>query len=150
MEATGAAAAREDGTRPRLFRETPANAIWEAGGNVQGLDTLRAIEKQPETLEAFFKEAAEAKGADHRFDQFLAQLKEDFTNLSDIQYRARNLVDRLALAMQASLLLRHSDKHVADAFCATRLESHGGLNYGNLPTGTNPAAIIKRATPVVG
>ena len=55
-----------------------------------------------------------------------------------------------ALAMQASLLLRHSDKHLADAFCATRLQTHGGLNYGNLPTGTNPAAIIKRATPVVG
>ena len=150
MECIGGSGVMEDCIMPRLFRESPVNAIWEGSGNVQCLDTLRAIEKQPETLDAFFREAAEAKGADHRFDQFLAQLKQDFTNLSDIQYRARNLVDRLALAMQASLLLRHSDKHVADAFCATRLESHGGLNYGNLPTGTNPAAIIKRATPVVG
>ena len=150
MECIGGSGVMEDCIMPRLFRESPVNAIWEGSGNIQCLDTLRAIEKQPETLDAFFKEAAEAKGVDHRFDRFLAQLQNDFTDLSDIQYRARNLVDRLALAMQASLLLRHSDKHVADAFCATRLESHGGLNYGNLPTGTNPAAIIKRATPVVG
>ncbi|GHD42766.1 putative acyl-CoA dehydrogenase [Marinobacter persicus] len=150
MECIGGSGVMEDCIMPRLFRESPVNAIWEGSGNVQCLDTLRAIEKQPETLDAFFKEAAKAKGSDRRFDQFLAQLKRDFTDLSDIQYRARNLVDRLALVMQASLLLRHSDPNVADAFCATRLQNHGGLNYGNLPTGTNPAAIIKRATPVVG
>ena len=150
MECIGGSGVMEDCIMPRLFRESPVNAIWEGSGNVQCLDTLRAIEKQPETLDAFFKEAAQAKGADHRFDQFLTRLQHDFADISDFQYRARNLVDRLALAMQASLLLRHSDKHVADAFCAARLENHGGLNYGNLPTGTHPAAIIKRATPVVG
>ena len=150
MECIGGSGVMEDCIMPRLFRESPVNAIWEGSGNVQCLDTLRAIEKQPETLDAFFREAAKAKGSDRRFDQFLAQLKRDFTDLSDIQYRARNLVDRLALVMQASLLLRHSDPNVADAFCTTRLQNHGGLNYGNLPTGTNPAAIIKRATPVVG
>jgi putative acyl-CoA dehydrogenase len=56
----------------------------------------------------------------------------------------------MALALQGSLLLRHSDAAVADAFCASRLQSNGGMNYGNLPSGTDPAAIIKRATPVVG
>ena len=150
MECIGGSGVMEDCIMPRLFRESPVNAIWEGSGNVQCLDTLRAIEKQPETLDAFFKEAAQAHGADRRFDQFLAQLKQDFTDLSDVQYRARNLVDRLALALQASLLLRHSDPTVADAFCATRLQNHGGLNYGNLPAGTNAEAIIKRATPVVG
>jgi len=150
MECIGGSGVMEDCIMPRLFRESPVNAIWEGSGNVQCLDTLRAIEKQPETLDAFFKEAAEARGNDRRFDQFLAQLQEDFTDLSDVQYRARNLVDRLALALQASLLLRHSDPNVADAFCASRLQNHGGMNYGNLPAGTNAAAIIKRATPVVG
>ena len=100
--------------------------------------------------QAFFKEAAEAKGADRRFDQYLAQLQHDFTDISDFQYRARNLVDRMALTMQGSLLLRFGDKDVADAFCASRLQNNGGVNYGNLPSGTNPAAIIKRGTPVVG
>jgi putative acyl-CoA dehydrogenase len=150
MECIGGSGVMEDCIMPRLLRESPVNAIWEGSGNVQCLDTLRALQKEPESLDAFFNEAAEANGADHRFDQFLAQLQHDFADISDFEYRARNLVDRMALTMQASLLLRYSDKHVADAFCAGRLQSGGGLNYGNLPSGANAAAIIKRATPVVG
>ncbi|MBB5319712.1 isovaleryl-CoA dehydrogenase [Marinobacter oulmenensis] len=150
MECIGGSGVMEDCIMPRLFRESPVNAIWEGSGNVQCLDTLRAMQKEPESLDAFFREVAEAKGADRRFDQFLANLQTDFGDVSDFQYRARNLVDRMALAMQASLLLRYSDPHVADAFCASRLQSAGGMNYGNLPSGTDPAAIIKRATPVVG
>ncbi|MEE2764333.1 MAG: isovaleryl-CoA dehydrogenase [Pseudomonadota bacterium] len=150
MECIGGSGVMEDCIMPRLLRESPVNAIWEGSGNVQCLDTLRALQKEPETLDVFFREAAEARGADRRFDQFLTQLQQDFGNTSDIQYRARNLVDRMALAMQASLLIRHSDPAVADAFCASRLQSAGGLNYGNLPSGTDAAAIIKRATPVVG
>ncbi|PTB93820.1 isovaleryl-CoA dehydrogenase [Marinobacter sp. B9-2] len=150
MECIGGSGVMEDCIMPRLFRESPVNAIWEGSGNVQCLDTLRALQKEPETLDAFFKEAAEAKGADRRFDQFLAQLQHDFADISDFQYRARNLVDRMALALQGSLLLRHSDAAVADAFCASRLQSNGGMNYGNLPSGTDPVAIIKRAAPVVG
>lgn len=150
MECLGGNGVMEDCIMPRLLRESPVNAIWEGSGNVQCLDTLRALQKEPETLDVFFKEAAEGKGADRRFDLFLAQLQQDFADISDFEYRARNLVDRMALAMQASLLLRNSDKAVADAFCATRLQSCGGMNYGNLPSGTDPAAIIKRATPVVG
>lgn len=150
MECIGGSGVMEDCIMPRLFRESPVNAIWEGSGNVQCLDTLRALQKEPETLDAFFKEAAEATGTDRRFDQFLAQLQHDFADISDFQYRARNLVDRMALVMQASLLLRHSDKAVADAFCASRLQSGGGMNYGNLPSGTDAGAIIKRATPVVG
>ena len=150
MECIGGSGVMEDCIMPRLLRESPVNAIWEGSGNVQCLDTLRALQKEPETLDAFFKEAAEARGTDRRFDQFLAQLQHDFADISDFQYRARNLVDRLALTMQGSLLLRFGDKHVADAFCASRLQHNGGMNYGNLPSGTNPAAIIKRATPVVG
>lgn len=150
MECIGGSGVMEDCIMPRLLRESPVNAIWEGSGNVQCLDTLRALHKEPDTLDAFFSEAAEARGSDPRFDRFLAQLQNDFADISDFEYRARNLVDRLALLMQSSLLLRNSDAAVADAFCASRLEHNGGLNYGNLPSGTNPAAIIKRATPVVG
>ncbi|MBN7770255.1 isovaleryl-CoA dehydrogenase [Marinobacter daepoensis] len=150
MECIGGSGVMEDCIMPRLLRESPVNAIWEGSGNVQCLDTLRALQKEPETLDAFFKEAGEAKGADRRFDQHLAQLQHDFADISDFQYRARNLVDRMALALQGSLLLRYGDKDVADAFCASRLQNNGGMNYGNLPSGTNPTAIIKRGTPVVG
>ncbi len=149
MECLGGSGVMEDCIMPRLLRESPVNAIWEGSGNVQCLDTLRALQKEPETLDAFFSEAALAGGSDAHFDRFLAQLQADFTDISDFQYRARNLVDRLALLMQASLLLRHSDPAVADAFCVSRLDYTGGLNYGNLPRGLNTADIIRRATPVV-
>ncbi|ROT98879.1 isovaleryl-CoA dehydrogenase [Marinobacter sp. R17] len=149
MECIGGSGVMEDCIMPRLLRESPVNAIWEGSGNVQCLDTLRALQKSPDSLDAFFAEVAQARGSDNRFDRFLARLQTDFGRTDDIQFRARNLVDRLALALQGSLLLRHSTPAVADAFCAGRLESHGGLNIGNLPSGVDAAAIIERATPVV-
>src|SRR5690554_7499853 len=101
MECIGGSGVMEDCIMPRLFRESPVNAIWEGSGNVQCLDTLRALQKEPETLDAFFKEAAEAKGADRRFDQYLAQLQHDFADISDFQYRARNL-DRKSIRLNSS------------------------------------------------
>ncbi|MBS3805284.1 MAG: isovaleryl-CoA dehydrogenase [Oleiphilaceae bacterium] len=149
MECLGGNGVMEDCIMPRLLRESPVNAIWEGSGNVQCLDTLRALNKEPDTLTAFFAEVAEARGADRRFDRFVTQLQNDFADVTHLEYRARNLVDRLALSLQASLLIRNSDPVVADAFCASRLESQGGLNYGNLPTGVDAGAIIRRATPVI-
>ncbi|WP_411722673.1 isovaleryl-CoA dehydrogenase [Marinobacter sp. F4216] len=149
MECIGGNGVMEDSIMPRLFRESPVNAIWEGSGNIQCLDTLRAMHKAPETLDAFLSEVSLARGADARFDRFLDHLQKDTGDLSDAEYRARNLVDRMALALQAALLLQHSDQAVADAFCATRLTPHGGLNFGNLPADTDAKAILKRATPVV-
>ena len=149
MECIGGSGVMEDCIMPRLFRESPVNAIWEGSGNVQCLDTLRALRTDPDSLDAFFAEASEATGSDRRFDAFLRQLKNEFASLQDPEYNARNLVDRLALTMQAALLIRHSSDAVADGFCAGRLQSGGGLNIGNLPSGTDARSIIQRATPVV-
>ncbi|SFL86042.1 isovaleryl-CoA dehydrogenase [Marinobacter zhejiangensis] len=153
MECIGGSGVMENCIMPRLFRESPVNAIWEGSGNVQCLDTLRALQKSPDSLQAFFNELDQARGSDARYDRFVGDLKQEFGNLGDnpddIQYRARNLVDRMALSLQASVLLQHSIPEVADAFCASRLQSHGGLNYGNLPRGLDVRAIIERATPVV-
>lgn len=150
MECIGGSGVMEDSIMPRLLRESPVNAIWEGSGNVQCLDILRALSKSPASLEVFFNEVGAAKGSDSRFDVHLAKLQSDFMNSANMEYRARNLVDRLALAMQASLLIRHAPPAVAEAFCATRMGLHGGLNYGNLPANTDAAAIIERATPRVG
>lgn len=150
MECIGGSGVMEDCIMPRLFRESPVNAIWEGSGNVQCLDTLRALEKSPESLSAFFTEVELARGADRRFDRFVDALKQDFADSRDVQFRARNLVDRLALSLQASLLLRHSNTAVADAFCGSRLASQGAHNIGNLPAGVDAAAIIERATARVG
>ncbi|RUO33342.1 isovaleryl-CoA dehydrogenase [Aliidiomarina soli] len=145
MEVIGGSGVMETHIMARLFRESPVNAIWEGSGNVQCLDILRAIEKQPEVLDAFINEVEKGKGADRRFDRFVTQLHSAFADPTDTQFRARNLADRMALALQGALLLQHAPAYVADAFCAGRLDGHSGLNYGNLPTGLDCAAIIKRA-----
>ncbi|HET8705345.1 MAG TPA: isovaleryl-CoA dehydrogenase [Pseudomonadales bacterium] len=148
MECIGGSGVMEDCTLPRLFRESPINAIWEGSGNVQCLDVLRAMEKTPAVVEAFFAELSLAKGGNVALDQYLLSLKNEFKDLSDLEYRARSVVDRLALALQASLLVRHAPDFVADAFCRSRLTQQGQHNYGSLPKGVNCPAIIERATPV--
>jgi putative acyl-CoA dehydrogenase len=82
----------------------------------------------------------------------VAALKAEFTDLGELEYRARDLVDRMALAMQAALLVQHAPAAVADAFCASRLAATGHHQYGSLPRGLDThkiAAIVRcsRATP---
>jgi putative acyl-CoA dehydrogenase len=137
----------EDGPFPRLFRESPVNAIWEGSGNVQCLDVLRAMQKTPSVVKAFFREVGKAKGGNAALDRHVAALQKEFMDLADLEYRARDVVDRMALAIQAALLVQHAPSFVSDAFCASRLEAQGHHNYGTLPRGADCAAIIERATP---
>ena len=147
MEVIGGSGVMENHIMPRLFRESPVNAIWEGSGNVQCLDILRAIEKQPDVLDAYFMELQKAQGANRHFDTFLNDIKSEFTDTNTLQYRGRIIADKMALGLQAALLLQHSTSNVADAFCLSRLASNGGLNYGTMPTGVNCAAIVERAAP---
>jgi putative acyl-CoA dehydrogenase len=149
MECIGGSGVMEDGPMPRLFRESPVNAIWEGSGNVQCLDVLRAMHRTPAVVQAFFAEIEPSRGADARLDAWVAALQREFADLADLEYRARHIVDRLALATQAALLVRHAPAAVADAFCASRLSGEGHRNYGTLPRGVDTAAIIERATPRV-
>lgn len=149
MESIGGSGLMEDCIMPRLFRESPVNSIWEGSGNVQCLDVLRASQKEPETLQAFLDEVGQAEGEHPEFDQFMSRLEHDLDDDSDIQYRARDLTERLALAMQASLLLRGSCPVVADAFCRSRLAQTARATYGTLPVGIDCATIIRRSTPLV-
>ncbi len=147
MEVIGGSGVMENHIMPRLFRESPVNAIWEGSGNVQCLDILRAIEKQPDVLDAYFMELQKAQGANRHFDTFLNGVKSEFTDTNTLQYRGRIIADKMALGLQAALLLQHSTSNVADAFCLSRLASNGGSNYGTMPTGVNCAAIVERAAP---
>jgi putative acyl-CoA dehydrogenase len=147
MECIGGSGVMEDSMMPRLFRESPVNAIWEGSGNVQCLDVLRAMQKTPAVVEAFFQELKLARGGHKALDQYIGSLGLTFTRLDDMEYRARDLVDRMAVAFQASLLVRHAPAAVSDAFCRSRLQTVGSHNYGTLPQGVNCAAIIARATP---
>ena len=147
MECIGGSGVMEDSPFPRLFRESPVNAIWEGSGNVQCLDVLRAMQKTPAVVDAFFREVGQARGANAALDGWVTALKKEFSDLSDLEYRARGVVDRMALAIQAALLVQHAPAAVADAFCASRLGGEGHRNYGSLPRGVDCAAIIARATP---
>ena len=150
MEVIGGTGVMENHIMPRLFRESPVNAIWEGSGNVQCLDILRAIEKQPDVLDAYFMELQKAQGANRHFDTFLNDIKSEFTDTNTLQYRGRIIADKMALGLQAALLLQHSTSDVADAFCLSRLASNGGSNYGTMPTEINCAAIVERAAPTSG
>jgi putative acyl-CoA dehydrogenase len=144
MECHGGNGYVEELNLARLYRDAPVNAIWEGSGNVICLDVLRALAKTPASGEAFLAEVRRAKGADRRLDAFAATLAADLAK-GPGEAEARGLVERMALALEASLLVRHAPPFVADAFCASRLESRAGL-YGVLPAGIDAAAIIERAT----
>lgn len=150
MECIGGSGVMEDSIMPRLFRESPVNSIWEGSGNVQCLDLLRAMAKDPGSVDVFMTEVKAAAGADKRLDQYTAQLGREFADLADIEYRARSISEKMALALQGSLLVQYGNPAVADAFCAGRLTGDtSGLVFGGLPRNVDCDAIIRRATPQV-
>ncbi|MHB8510650.1 MAG: isovaleryl-CoA dehydrogenase [Actinomycetota bacterium] len=139
----------EDSGMPRLFRESPLNSIWEGSGNVICLDVLRALAKSPGSLDAFFAEVGLAEGSDIRFDTFVKELHEELAQPQDVEPRARRIVERMALALQGSLLLRNAPPAIADAFCASRLAGDWGRAFGTLPSGADVSAILGRAAPAL-
>lgn len=150
MECIGGSGVMEDTIMPRLFRESPVNSIWEGSGNVQCLDMLRAIHRSPETLDVLMTEIELAKGLDKNLDSSIKRLKIALSDQQNIEYRARSIVELMALTLQGSLLVRTSDNTVSSAFCKARLDpANRGLVYGNLPVDVDCAAIISRATPSV-
>jgi len=129
----------------RLYREAPLNGIWEGSGNVICLDVLRALRRTPGCATALFDELGRARGADPRFDAFAAALERDLQALVADEGRARELTERIALAVQAALLLRHAPDFVGTAFSATRLSDAGGRHFGALPAGLPLREIVERA-----
>ena len=143
LECLGGNGYVEESGMPRLYRQAPLNSIWEGSGNVQCLDVLRTMATTPGVVDAFFAELEEASG-DARLDPYISSLRSDLADRTDIEFRARSLVERMALALQASLLLRFGDPAVADAFCSSRLGGDRGSAFGTLPSGTDFARIIER------
>jgi putative acyl-CoA dehydrogenase len=147
LECLGGNGYVEESGLPRLYRDAPLNSIWEGSGNVQALDVLRAIRREPDSLTAFLTEVATAAGADRRLDHAVTSLKEALAGPEDPEWQARRVVERMALVLQGSLLVRHAPAAVADAFCASRLGGEWGQAFGTLPRGVEATAIIERAAP---
>jgi putative acyl-CoA dehydrogenase len=132
---------------PRLYREAPLNSVWEGSGNVNALDVLRAMTREPASVDAFFAEVDLAQGADARLDDAVIGIKAGIADLAEIESRARRLVERMALVLQGSLLVRHAPQPVADAFCASRLAGDWGHAFGTLPRGVDTGALVERVLP---
>ena len=147
LECLGGAGYVEESGLPRLYREAPLNGIWEGSGNVICLDVQRAMQREEAAVPAILAELEAAKGGNALLDHTAALVREDLADQEDFELRARAVTERLAVALQASLLVRHAPAAVADAFCATRLGERWHGAYGTLLKGTDFDAIIDRITP---
>ena len=141
LECLGGNGYVEESGMPRLYREAPLNSIWEGSGNVQALDVLRVLAKEPAAVEAFFVEVA--LGADGRLDTAVASLRSDLRDVDE--GGARRVVERMALVLQGSLLVRHTPAAMADAFVASRLDAHSARAFGTLPRGVDVGGVLTRA-----
>jgi putative acyl-CoA dehydrogenase len=146
QECLGGAGYVEETNLPRLYRQAPLNSIWEGSGNIQCLDVLRALNKEPETREAYFGELLAARGEHADLDREIHWLTQAFEDRSTVEVRSRMIVERMALALQAAILLRTGNAEVAQAFCASRLGGAHGFNFGTLPADAPLAALIERAS----
>jgi putative acyl-CoA dehydrogenase len=146
QECLGGAGYVEDSILARLYREAPLNSIWEGCGNIQCLDVLRALSREPETLDAVCAEFAAVATRNEALDREVEGLRALLAKPGEFETSARLVVERLALALQACVLL-HGDETVAEAFCTSRLMFPHGLAFGTLPPNLPFAALIDRAWP---
>ncbi len=140
LECLGGNGFVEESMMPRIYREAPLNSIWEGSGNVICLDVLRAMAKEPESVDAVL---TEIRGVDARVDKFVNAI-----DLRSAEADARRMTSQLAVALQASLLVRFAPPAVADAFCASRLGSESIPVFGaSQPThaSADAPAILRRA-----
>ena len=149
LECLGGNGYVEDSGLPLRYREAPLNSVWEGSGNVNALDVLRALSREPEALDAWLIEVGRARGEDRRLDRAIEDVLEMLADTTTLEVSARLLAGRMAACLQGSLLVRFAPSAVADAFCATRLGTDYGGTLGTLPAGTDLGAIVERATPGV-
>ena len=144
MECHGGVGYVEETPMPRLFRESPLNAIWEGSGNVIALDILRTLHREPAALEAYRQEIETARGADRTLDQAASRLFDEIAASGANEARGRVIAERMALVLQAALLVQHAPPAVADAFCATRLGEDRGVMFGAIGGEADLDAILAR------
>ena len=148
LECLGGNGYVEDSGLPLLYREAPLNSVWEGSGNVNALDVLRALSREPEVLDAWLTEVGEARGGDERLDHAIDDTLRLLGDAATAEGAARRLAGRMALCLQGSLLVRYAPAEVADAFCDSRLGTAYDGTYGMLTSG-GLRSIVDRATPVV-
>ena len=144
MECLGGAGYIEDTPLPRLYREAPLNGIWEGSGNVICLDVLRAINKNSASIDIIFNEMQDVVGENRLLDNYILEVKRNFSDRTQMPFRARHLVEQMALALQGALLVKHGNSAVCEAFLRTRLNKEWGFGFGSLPSGLRISEILSR------
>jgi putative acyl-CoA dehydrogenase len=135
MECHGGVGYVEETPLPRLFRQSPLNAIWEGSGNVIALDLLRALAREPDAKDALIAELRKGDAADEAETLLAKPLPES---------RARHAIERLALALAASTLAQHAPAAVSDAFRARRF-ARSSLTFAAGDVAIDENAILARA-----
>ncbi|OOE41451.1 DNA alkylation response protein [Salinivibrio kushneri] len=147
MECLGGVGYVNENVASRLYREAPVNAIWEGSGNVQCLDLLRVLTREPDTVSVFIAELRYAIGANDAFDRAVDGLEEQLGNAEMLAYRTRQVIEKMAILWQAATLLRYGEPDIAEAFVQARVETSEYHQYGTLPSHIDMTAIISRAMP---
>jgi len=151
LECLGGNGYVEESILPRLYREAPLYSIWEGSGNVICLDILRVIAKEPDSLDAILHEIRLGSGAERRLTAYLSRVESDLGRLAQPRGRpgiqtseaeARRLAEKLAVALEASLLVRYGSSAATDAFCSSRLEGNYGHTFGTLPTEVDTQSLV--------
>ena len=147
LECLGGNGYVEESPLPRLYRDAPLNSLWEGAGNVQCLDVLRAMQKDPDSIEALRQEIRAAIGGNSIFDRFASSLNWTKPAEMDTEFGARWLVEKMALALQAATLIRTGNRSIADLFCSARLTDGLGLAFGTLRSTDGITLLLERAQP---
>ena len=145
QECLGGAGYVEESMLPRLYRQAPLNSIWEGSGNIQCLDVLRALSREPQVLHALDAELNAVAGADAIYDAALRALRAQLAATPE-QAQARRITERLALLLQAAVLLRAQSPNTS-AFIRSRLGAEHGMAFGTLPADIDVATVLGRALP---
>ncbi|MFI6944082.1 acyl-CoA dehydrogenase family protein [Streptomyces sp. NPDC050418] len=149
LECLGGNGYVEESGMPRLLRESPLNSIWEGAGNVQALDVVRVLQREPSSFTAYLEEVGQTRGVDLRLDAAIRSLLVEFSDIgAGVEARARRLVERMAVVLMGSLFVRFAPPEMEAAYCASRLGRDWGVSFGTLPHSLDLAAVVERARPV--
>ncbi|HKT75046.1 MAG TPA: isovaleryl-CoA dehydrogenase [Steroidobacteraceae bacterium] len=144
MEVLGGNGYVEEGPIARRLRESPLNSIWEGSGNIMCLDVLRALSREPRSLDALIALLDAARGLNTGYDRFVGRLLAELADPADTQVRARRITESIALAVQSSLLIHHASQSSSEAFVISRLEAGAPAAFGALPRGAPFGSLIER------
>ena len=146
MECLGGNAYVEESRLARLYRDAPANSLWEGGGNIMALEVMRVLRKSSEPLEVVLANIEDALGSTAK--STLNVLRAATAVALADEGSARILTEQLAMTVAAAALRRRFPSVVADAFLETRLGKPWRTTYGMLDSRFDAKAFVNYLCPV--